>query len=160
MSNSVATPKTVAHQAPLSMRFPIQESWNRNRFLFQGMFLTQGLNLCLLLAGRFFTIEPPGISYQFSSVQSLVCPTLCDPMDCSTPGFPVHHQLPELAQTHVHRDSYATHPTISFSIIPFSSCLQSFPASGSFPISQFFTSGGQSTGVSALASVFPMNIQD
>ena len=52
------------------------------------------------------------------------------------------------------------HPTISFSVLPFSSCLQSFPASGSFPISQFFASGGQSTGVSDLASVLPMNIQD
>ena len=52
------------------------------------------------------------------------------------------------------------HPTISSSVIPFSSCLQSFPASGSFPMSQFFTSGGQSIGVSALASVPPMNTQD
>ena len=52
------------------------------------------------------------------------------------------------------------HPTISSSVIPFSSCLQSFPASGSFPVSQFFTSRGQSTGVSASASVLPMNIQD
>ena len=52
------------------------------------------------------------------------------------------------------------HPTISFSVIPFSSCLQSFPASGSFPMSQFFTSGDQNIGASALASVPPMNIQD
>ena len=52
------------------------------------------------------------------------------------------------------------HPTISSSVIPFSSSLQSFPASWSFPVSQFFTSDGQSIGVSALASVFPMNIQD
>ena len=52
------------------------------------------------------------------------------------------------------------HPTISSSVIPFSSCLQSFPASGSFPMSQFFTSGGQSVVVSASASVLPMNIQD
>ena len=52
------------------------------------------------------------------------------------------------------------HPTISSSVISFSSCLQSFPASGSFPLSQFFTSGGQSIGVSASASVLPMNIQD
>ena len=52
------------------------------------------------------------------------------------------------------------HPTISSSVIPFSSRLQSFPASGSCQMSQFFTSGGQSTGVSASASVFPMNIQD
>ena len=52
------------------------------------------------------------------------------------------------------------HPTISSSVIPFSSCLQSFPASGSFPMSQFFTSDGQSIGASASASVFSMNIQD
>ena len=52
------------------------------------------------------------------------------------------------------------HPIISSSFIPFSSCLQSFPASGSFPMSQFFASGGQSIGISALASVLPMNIQN
>ena len=65
----------------------------------------------------------------------------------------VAHQLLELAQTHVH-------PTISSSVVPFSSYSQYFPASGSFQISQFFTSGGQSIGVSASASVLPMNIQD
>ena len=81
-------------------------------------------------------------SVQFSSVAQL-CPTRCNPMDCSTPGFPVHHQLPELAQTHVHSSRWC-HPTISSSVIPFSSCLQSFPASGCFPVSQFFGSGGQS----------------
>ena len=52
------------------------------------------------------------------------------------------------------------HPTISSSVIPFSSRFQSFPASGSFPVNQFFTSGGQSIGVSASASVLPINIQD
>ena len=52
------------------------------------------------------------------------------------------------------------HPSISFSVIPFFSCLQSFPASGSFPVSQLFASGGHSTGVSASTSVLPMNIQD
>ena len=52
------------------------------------------------------------------------------------------------------------HSTISSSVVPFSSCLQSFPASGSFPMSQFFTSGGQSIGISASASVLPVNIQD
>ena len=52
------------------------------------------------------------------------------------------------------------HPTISSSVIPFSSCLQSFPASGSFLVSQFFATGGQSFGVSASTSVLPMNIQD
>ena len=52
------------------------------------------------------------------------------------------------------------HPTTSSSVIPFSSCSQSLPASGSFPLSQLFASGGQSIGVSASESVFPMNIQD
>ena len=98
---------------------------------------------CLLCSPAIATLI---IGYQFSSViQS--CLTLCDPMDCSMPGLSVHHQLPE-------------HPTILFSVIPFPSCLQSFPASGSFPMSQFSASGGQSIGVSASASVLPMNIQD
>ena len=56
--------------------------------------------------------------------------------------------------------SWWCHPTISSSVIPFSSCLQSFPASGSFPMSQFFASGSQNIGASSLASVLPMNIQD
>ena len=56
--------------------------------------------------------------------------------------------------------SWWCHPTISSSVVPFSSCLQSFPASGSFPMSQFFASGGQSIGLSASASVLPKNIQD
>ena len=93
-------------------------------------------------------------SVQFSSVAQS-CLSLCDPMDCSMPGFPVHHQLLELAQTHVHRVCDAIQPSHLLS-----SCLQSFPASESFPRSQFFASGGQSIGVSASASVLPMNIQD
>ena len=56
--------------------------------------------------------------------------------------------------------SWWCHPTISSSVVPFSSCPQSLPASGSFPMSQLFTSGGQSIGVSASASVLPMNTQD
>ena len=56
--------------------------------------------------------------------------------------------------------SWCCHSTISSSVIPFLSCLQSFPASGSFPMSQFFASGGQNVGISASASVLPMNIQD
>ena len=94
---------------------------------------------------------------QFNSVTQS-CPTLCEPMDCSTPGFPVHYQLLELTQTHVHWVGDAIQP--SHPVIPFSSHLQSFPASGSFPVSQFFTSGGQSTGVSASTSVLSTNIQD
>ena len=78
-------------------------------------------------------------------------------MDCSAPGLPILHHLPELAQTCPL--SWWCHPTISSSVIPFSSCLQSFPASGSFLMSQLFASGGQSIGASALASVLPTNIQ-
>ena len=92
---------------------------------------------------------------QFSSVAQ-PCMTLCDPMDRSTPAFAVHHQLPELAQTHVHWFSDAI---ISSSLIPFY-CLQSFPASRSFPMSQFFPLGGQSIGLSASASVLPINTQE
>ena len=77
-------------------------------------------------------------------------------MDCSMWGFPVHYQLLELAQTHVHQVSDAIQPSHP-SVIPFSSCLQSFPASWSFHMSQFFASGGQS--IRASASVLPMNIQ-
>ena len=93
---------------------------------------------------------------QLSSVAQS-CPTLCNPIDCSTPGLPVHHQLLGFTQTHVHR---WCHPAISSSIIPFSSRLQSFPESRSFPMSQFFKSGSQRIGVSASPSVLPMNIQD
>ena len=96
-------------------------------------------------------------SVQFSSVAQL-CPTLCDPMNRSTPGLPVHHQLPEFTQTHIHRVSDAIQP--SHPVIPFSSCPQSLPASGSFPMSQLFAWGGQNIGVSASASVLPMNTQD
>ena len=98
--------------------------------------------------------EPPGkpwetcicpLSLKFSSV-ILSCQTPCNPMDCSMPGLPVHHQL--LSNTNgVHSNSCPSswwcHTTISFSVIPFSFHLQSFPASGSFPMSQFFTSGAK-----------------
>ena len=92
----------------------------------------------------------------FSSVAQL-CPTLCNPMGCSTPGFPVHQQHPELVQSLVPSTRWC-HTTISSSVVPFSSYPQSFSESGSFPVSQFFTSGGQSIGASAL--VLPMSIQD
>ena len=74
---------------------------------------------------------------QFSWVTQL-CPTLCDPMNCSTPGLPIHHQLLEFTQTHVHRVSDAIQP--------------------SRPLSLAF--GSQSIGVSALASFLPKNTQD
>ena len=94
-------------------------------------------------------------SVQFSSFTQS-CSTLCNPMNCSTPGLPVHHQLPEFTQTHVHWVSDAiqsSHPL-------FSPSPSTFKASGSFPVSQVFISGGQNTGVSVLTSVLPMNTQD
>ena len=93
----------------------------------------------------------------YSSVAQL-CPTICNPIDCSTPGFPIHHHLLEFTQSCPL--SQWCHPTMSFSVVPFSSCLQSFLSSRSFQMSQFFTSGGQIIGASASASVLPMNIQD
>ena len=85
------------------------------------------------------------------------CPTLCDPMDCSMPGFPAHTNSRSLLKL-MSIDSVMP-PSISSSVTPFSFCLQSFPTWGFFPMSQFFASGGQSIGVSASASVLLMNIQ-
>ena len=109
---------------------------------------------------RLFTIlEFVRIYNTLSSVQSLSCVPLFE-----TPGLQ-HARLPCPSPTpRVYSNScplsWWCHPTISSSVIPFSSCLQSFPASGSFPMHQFFSSSGQSIGVSASASVLPMNIQD
>ena len=96
-----------------------------------------------------------GLNYMFDILVQFnhsSCLTVCDLMDCSTPGFPVHHQLPELAQTHVHRGSDAIEPSSPL-FVPFSSCRQSLPKSASFPMSQLFAWRGQSIGVSASASV-------
>ena len=93
---------------------------------------------------------------QFSSVTQS-CPSLCNPMNCSMPG------LPPSPTPGVHSNSYPSsrwcHPAISSSVVPFS-CPQSLPKSESFPMSQVFAWGGQSIGVSASASVLPVNIQD
>ena len=96
----------------------------------------------------------------FSSVSSVaqLYPTFCNPMNCSKPAF--HPSPTPRACSNSCPLSRWCHATISSSVVPFSSCLQSFPASGSFPVSQFFTLGGQSIGVSASASVLLMNIQD
>ena len=94
---------------------------------------------------------------QFSSVPQSF-PILCDPMNHSIPGLPVHHQLLEFTETHVHQVSDAiqqSHPLLSLS--PPAAI---FPSIRSFQMSQLFTSGGQSIGVSASASVLPMNTQD
>ena len=97
------------------------------------------------------------ISVHFSSVAQS-CPTLCDPMNRSTPALPVHYQFPEFTQAHVHRVGDAIQPSHPLSS---PSPLAPNPSQHqSFPMSQLFTSGGQSIGLSALASVLPVNTQD
>jgi len=133
MSN-FATLWTVTRQASLSMGFSRQEYWS----------------------GSPFSTPIKAISsVQFSSVAQS-CPTLSDPMNqharppCpSTPG--VH--------SHSRPSSQWCHPAISSSVVPFSSCPQSLPASESFPMGQLFAWGGQSIRVSALASVLPKKSQ-
>ena len=120
--------------------------------------LTLGLLSCILYPPYRLSWITPQSPKEFSSVQLLSRVRLCNPMDCSTPGLPVHHPLPEFTQTHVHRVGDAIqlpHPLSS----PSSSRLQSFPASGSFPVSQFFPLGVQCIGASASASLLPMSIQ-
>ena len=130
---------------------------------------------------RYFGICKWTIKLEFSSVIQL-CLTLCYPMNPSMPGLPVHHKPPQFTQTHAHRVGDAvqsSHPLLSPSppahnpsqhqslfqwVIPpnirvFSN-ESSLPTSGSFPMSQLFTWGGQSSGVSVSASVLPMNTQD
>ena len=104
-----------------------------------------------------FMSEPPTLitlethQGQFSSVQSLSCVWFfATPWTAATPG--VYSNSCPLSRW--------CHPTISFSVIPFSSCPQSFPASGSFQRSQLFASSGQNIGVSTSTSVLPVNIQD
>ena len=178
MSDSFLTPWTVACQAPLAMEFSRQEYKSELPFPSPGDLPSPGLNLGLLhyrgilyclshqgspvyvyICHRYFYILFQILSpYQFSSV-ARSCPTLRDSMDCSIPGLPVHHQLPELTQTHVLWVGDAIqppHPLSSPSLPAFNLS----PASGSFPVSQFFTSGGQIIGVSASTSVLPMNTQD
>ena len=92
------------------------------------------------------------ISQSVSSVAQS-CPTLFDPMNCSTPGLPVHHQLPEFTQTHVHQVGDAMQPSHPL--------LSPFPPAPNTPQHQslFFAWGGQSTGVLALASFLPKKSQ-
>ena len=108
------TPRTVAHQVPLSMRFSRQEYWNGLPFSSLEDLPRSGIEpTSPALAGGFFTSKPPWkprwcSSVQFSSVTQS-CLTLCDPMNRSMP--PVHHQPPEFTQIHVHRVGDAIQPS-------------------------------------------------
>ena len=103
-------------------------------------------------------VEPLKIVNQFSSVQSLSRVRLF-----ATPWIAAHQASLSITNSGVHSNSCPStqwcHPAISSSVVPFSSCSQSLPASESFPMSQLFTWGGQSTGVSALAEVLPKKSQ-
>ena len=99
------------------------------------------------------------VTHAYTSISSVTqsCLTLCDPMNRSTPGLPVHHKLPEFTQSHVHQVSDAIQPSH-----PLSSPSPPAPNPSqheSFPMSQLFTWGGQNTGVSALASFPPKKSQ-
>ena len=104
----------------------------------------------------FLIWNPLDNSVQFCSVAQS-CLTLCDPMNCSMPPCP--SPAPGVYSNSCLLSRWC-HPAILSFVIPFSSRLQSLPASESFPVSQLFTSGGQSIGVSASASVLPMNTQE
>ena len=114
-------------------------------------------NCCQAKGGKW------GADYGYQSVSQSVssfpqlCPTLCDLMNPSMPGLPVHHQLPEYTQTHVHRVGDAIQP--SHPLSSRSSPAPNHSQHESFPVSQLFSWGGQSTGVSALASFLPKKSQ-
>ena len=125
------------------------------KLLLQRIFLTQGWNFWVsCIAGRFFTVwAMSSVQFSFSVVSDSLRPHELQharpPCPSPTPG--VHPNPRSLSQW--------CHPAISSSVIPFSSCPQFLPASGSFPKSQLFAWGGQSTGVSASASFLPKKSQ-
>ena len=119
LSDSFLTLWTIAHQAPLSMGFSRQEYWSGLPIPSPGDLPNPGMEPVSPVTSALQTdslpAEPLGkpqtrVSVQFSSVAQL-CPTLCDTMNRSTPGLPVHHQLLEFTQTHVHRVSDAIQPS-------------------------------------------------
>ena len=148
------TPWTVALQTPLSMGLSRLEYWSGLPFPSPRDFPNPG-------------IEPwsPALQADSSLSESAVIQSInhvqlfCNPMNCSKPDFSLLHYLPEFAENHFPL-SWWCHLTISSSVAPFSSCLQSFPESGSFPMSRLFTSGNQSIGASTSVTVLPMNTQD
>ena len=167
------TPWTVATRLLHPWNFPGKSKGVGCHFLLQGIFLTQGSNPGILNCRQIlYCLSHQGITtttiialikkwLTFTSVQfshSVVSDSL-------QPSGLQHTRLPcPSPTTWVYSNScplhWLCHPTISASVILFSSCLQSLPASGSFQMSQFFPSGGQNIEVSALTSVLPMNIQD
>ena len=123
---------------------------------FVGSWRKQGSSRKTSTSASLTTLKPLTV---FSSVQSLkLCLTLCDPMNCSTPGFPVHHQGPELAQTHVYQVGDAIQP--SHLLSSFLLLLPIFPSIRVFSKESVLHIRWPTIGVSASASVLPKNIQD
>ena len=142
------------------MIFPYLISMNLSNMLMPANFTQSLWTLCELSTdtlGFFPTCWKCG-SVQFSSVTQS-CPTLCDPMDCSMPGLSVHHQLLEFMPSLMSIELVmpSNHLILCRALLVPPSI---FLSSGSFLMSQLFPSGGQNTGVSALASVLPKNTQD
>ena len=149
------------------MEFPSQEYWTGLSFPSPGdLFHPEIKPASPALTGRFFTSEPPGkpplSSFSLLSSVQFSHSVMSDSLrlhesqharaPCPSPTPGVHSDSPPSSQW--------SHPAISSSVVPFFSCPQSLPASESFPMSQLFAWGGQSNGVSALASVLPKNTQD
>ena len=177
-----ATPWTIACEATMSMEFPRQEYWSGLPFPSQEIFPTQGLNLGLLhwrqilyhliQQGSPRSIEETWYNLVFVKKGTIKCLSLSSvQFNCSVisnslrPHESQHTRPPCPSPTPgVHSNSCPLsqwcHPAISSSFVPFFSCPQSLTASESFPMSQVSASGGQITGVSASASVLPMNTQD
>ena len=140
-------PWTVAHQSPLSMGFSMPEYWSGYHFLLQGVIQGSNLHCLWLLHCRWI---PSRLSHKFSSVQ-FSCSVVSDSLwlhesqharpPCPSPSPGVHSDSRPSSQ--------CCHPAISSSVVPFSSCPQSLPASESFIMTQLFACSGQSTGVSA-----------
>ena len=142
----LASPWTVAHQAPPSMGFSRQEYWS-------GVPLPSPTHLLVWPKSGTLTALS-SVQFRCSVVSSFLQPHELQHArpPCPTPTPEVYPNSCLLSRWY--------HPAISSSVVPFSSCPQSLPASGSFPMSQLFASGGQSIGVSASTSVLPKNTQD
>ena len=159
------------------MRLPGQECCSGLPSLLRGIFLTQDQTCFFCIAGSSPALQadssqtkPTGnplkeITYCWQSPSHITSvQSLGHVQVFATPWTAAHQVSLSITNSGACSNSYPSsqwcHPTISSSVVPFSSCLQSFPASGSFPMSQLFPSGGQSIGASASTSVFPMNIED
>ena len=153
-----ATPWAVAHQAPLSIGLSKQKYWSGESSSPPGDLIDTGIDKCLLSLLHWQAGSWPLSPFQFSFSRS-VMPNSLQPHESQHARPPCPSATPGVHPNSCPLSRWC-HPSISSSVVPFSSCPQSFPASGSFQMSQLFAWGGQSIGVSASTSVLPMNTQD